>query len=490
MENKKPAVESIPWTREEINDLREKVREHYYMFDKAAQILRFNWTRNDPRNPVASVVCSRAANGAYLPTALEIDKDSWDLMSQADRDFVVFHEMMHLFLNHISRAPLKPPATHRWIGKKYWNQIVNVAQDIAINEMLMEMLFTEEKQAFKTITALNLETGKREPWPPCTVRSVFEGLKVPESQWPSKSESSDTYVTELLKYIKKPDNDNQKQKPQKGNGESGTGQEDYEHVTPEEFAEMFPDFHPENAELSEEQQQSLDASLSKDDFPDRTKERIKKELGGDKKGEEEKESKKGKKAGDEKGGHWLLVKLTKPDPKPRWENVIKRWSERAEKLLVEETWLTKRDRYGSLMGRFALPTYEVDPYAESKNRAIVAFYADTSGSCMEYVARFVKAARSLDPKKFDARLYSFDTQVYDWDGSSKIQGGGGTDFGVVLKHAESLGRIDGVFMITDGYGTSVVPKEPKIWNVFLTDQSAHKGAFPASVKQYQLKDFE
>jgi hypothetical protein len=52
----------------------------------------------------------------------------------------------------------------------------------------------------------------------------------------------------------------------------------------------------------------------------------------------------------------------------------------------------------------------LDDYIE-KNRLDVFFFLDVSGSCYSYKDRFYAAAKSLDPKRFNLRLFSFDTQV-------------------------------------------------------------------------------
>lgn len=129
-----------------------------------------------------------------------------------------------------------------------------------------------------------------------------------------------------------------------------------------------------------------------------------------------------------------------------------------------------------------------------KNKIKVAFFLDTSGSCIGLAERFFQAAHSLPHDKFEVDLYCFDTQVYKTTlESQKVYGGGGTSFTIIEDECQRIKSEKGaypeaVFIITDGYGDNVVPEIPEKWYLFMT--SNYTDCFPDTCKVYDLSDFE
>jgi predicted metal-dependent peptidase len=205
-----------------------------------------------------------------------------------------------------------------------------------------------------------------------------------------------------------------------------------------------------------------------------------------------------KQAGVGTGGQWVFAAVTKVKKKKKWETIIKKW---AAKYLVDnfkenEQWARLNRRMAMLPKDMFLPTdMEIDETEEEKRRIKVYFFLDTSGSCWNLKDRFFAAAESLPDKRFDIRLFCFDTTVQETTlASRKIYGGGGTSFRIMeeaiqkeIKKGEKYP--DGVFVITDGYGDKVNPAEPKRWYWFLTGYNT-RSYIPQDSAVFNLEDFE
>lgn len=187
-------------------------------------------------------------------------------------------------------------------------------------------------------------------------------------------------------------------------------------------------------------------------------------------------------------------------PKPKWETIIKRW---ARKSLSDEStemsWVNENRRIdSSILAGLNLPA-EGEGENFERNKIRVSFFLDTSGSCIHLAERFFRAAKTLDPRRFDVRLYCFDTRVYKTTlKEARVYGGGGTAFDIIetaiqqeMKEKDER-YPDAVFMITDCYGNRVEPEKPKNWHIFVTEGGDITGwnCFPPGVNYYSLKDFE
>jgi hypothetical protein len=136
---------------------------------------------------------------------------------------------------------------------------------------------------------------------------------------------------------------------------------------------------------------------------------------------------------------------------------------------------------------------EIEDINLVKDKIDVYFFMDTSGSCLYLKDRFFQAARSLDPKRFNIRLFCFDTVVHETTiESRKIYGGGGTCFRIIenfIQQQKKDGSYpDAVWVITDGYGTNVSPEKPDRWYWFVSDFGTEH-YIPQKSKRFLLKDF-
>lgn len=205
-------------------------------------------------------------------------------------------------------------------------------------------------------------------------------------------------------------------------------------------------------------------------------------------------NKTGQNAGTGTGGEWhfsnaVIIK------KKKWETVIKNWAFKYLKNREKEIdqWARINRRYNMISSNLFLPSeMEVDEKEKEKTRITVDFYLDTSGSCWGLKDRFFAAALSLPVETFDVNLFCFDTQVVATTlASRKIYGGGGTRFDIIetnIQNRIGKGKYPTVFIISDGYGSSVKPQMPERWHWFLS--SSYKRFIPNKSKVFNLKDFE
>lgn len=189
-------------------------------------------------------------------------------------------------------------------------------------------------------------------------------------------------------------------------------------------------------------------------------------------------------------------------PKKKWESVVKEWEAMSLKFTFNKVdrWDRTSRRFSDILSKtpeIKLPTtVEMSDDFIEKNRINVFFFLDVSGSCLSYKDRFYTAAKSLDPKRFNLRLFSFDTSVkelnlHDW----KVYGGGGTRFDIIENKIQQIIKDEGlkkypfVWNLSDGYGTDVRPEKPERWSWFMTKGFSQRYVHPKS-KVYKLEDYE
>lgn len=199
-------------------------------------------------------------------------------------------------------------------------------------------------------------------------------------------------------------------------------------------------------------------------------------------------------------GSMSALTLKKVKVKRKWETVIKKWEKKviSSKIQEEERWDRINRRFHNMLsGRDCfLPTeVERDIKQFKEDKIEVYFFLDTSGSCFYLKDRFFNAARTLNPKFFDVRLFSFDTAVEEVSlKSGKVYGGGGTAFNIIEEKIQQLqkgkkAKYPIVWLITDGWGNYVYPAQPKRWHWFLTESHSTEYVHSDS-KTFLLSEFE
>lgn len=209
----------------------------------------------------------------------------------------------------------------------------------------------------------------------------------------------------------------------------------------------------------------------------------------------------GKKDENEKGGSgcgsWSFVNVKPVAAKRKWETVILKWSLKymRDGLDEHEQWARIARRFELLPQDIFLPS-EMEDESKDFDRIPVHLYMDTSGSCVKYKERFFRAALSLPMDRFLVRLFCFDTRVEETTlDSKKIYGGGGTAFDIIEHNIQKVIKREkteypeGVFLITDGMGSPVMPQHSERWHWFLT-RRASTNYIPKESKTYKLDDFE
>jgi uncharacterized protein YfiM (DUF2279 family) len=206
--------------------------------------------------------------------------------------------------------------------------------------------------------------------------------------------------------------------------------------------------------------------------------------------------------GDEAGtleGSWISAANEKSKVKRKWESVIRRWEISAMKNTYDqsEQWTRKSRRSQEMSSSLFLPSeMETHCFGPEDDKIDVFFFMDTSGSCWSLKERFFKAAGSLNPKKFNTRLFCFDTMVRETTlASRRIYGGGGTMFSILQKFVEEEMRSKKikhptVFVITDGYGDSIRTNVPDKWIWFLTSGGSKVWIDQRCSRIYDLAKFE
>lgn len=185
--------------------------------------------------------------------------------------------------------------------------------------------------------------------------------------------------------------------------------------------------------------------------------------------------------------------------KRKWETIIKKWSLKCTKndFGYFEHWSRLNRRLAEMPEDVIIPSEMELQEKEDESRILVYFFLDTSGSCSHLAERFWKAARSLPKRRFEKRLFCFDTKVYPVNEKvGKLRGGGGTRFNIIeakiqsdIKEGVIKNYPKAVWLITDGEGNRVIPQIPENWYVFLTE-GADSYYFPKECKKFNLADFE
>lgn len=381
---------------------------------------------------------------AELPTAaisfdmageslnLHINEDFWNSINETTKNFVICHEMCHVILQHGKRFK-------DCLGNNSAMERMNIATDVVINEMLCS--------SFKFNRS---ELDERLQKEGCWFDTIFPNKTI------ALNESSEYYFN-LLESEGIPKN-----KP------------------------FSIDVHKV---LSDKEVDMMQKKLSESGICDSIDEKFLKSFSND---IDSIRSAVGT-------GTWQTLSNIAVKKKQKWETVIKKWESMhtTEKYDCVERWDRVNPRYSQIVGKSVhLPTQSntIDEYKE-QSKIDVFFFLDTSGSCINLASRFFKAAKSLNPNKFNIRLFCFDTKVEETSlKSNKIYGGGGTSFSIIENKIQSIIKSENkkypkaVFVITDGYGNSVNPEKPEKWYWFLS--SNYTSFIPIKSKKYKLSDFE
>jgi len=358
----------------------------------------------------------------------------WKELELKNKLFVICHEALHVILNHGKRS----------LGINKSNSAANICMDVVVNHMLVRS-FGFVKSDLKN-------------WQDyCWLETVFPACNF------SDEESFEFYYNQFKSIYR----------------DGLPGSSENECKTVDDHQEIESDYN--------EAIESLDNSLSFEE-----KETIRNVI---------------EKFGDDSNfvdtiagagvGGWSFIDKINVKPKKKWESVIKNWMKNRLKYDEKEfeQWTKLNRRLNCLCSNLLLPS-NVDflDFHTIKEKISVWFFMDTSGSCFYFANRFLKAAASIPKKRFDVRVFCFDTSVAEISlEDPKFYGGGGTCFHIledkILKDHKDRLYPDAVFVLTDGYGSRVNPRFPQRWHWFLTAKGS-KLFIPPKSKIYNLNDYE
>lgn len=425
-------------------EIAKKLQEYHYFF-RAFWDIGTPVIVEDNSCPTAAIAFDDKGNALQFI----INKNFWESLNPDSRMFVICHEMLHIVLNHGERfvechnSPDFPK--------------MNKAADVVINELLVSSFgFTR--------SFLDDRIGIEGCW----LDTVFENDPAIKS-----NESTEYYFNKM------PNDPPPTFQLDQHIISQGTGNADDDAEAASEGNQSIKDFIEASGILDK----------MSPDFLGKIPKSVKDEC---------KESG-GLLAGAGAGGskHSINAKFRK---KGKWETVIKKWENflKTETIDQTERWERVSPRYSHVISdKISLPTnvYVFDEHKE-KDKIDVFFFLDTSGSCIGLKDRFYTAARSLNPKKFNIRLFNFDTIVYDVDiKQNNAYGGGGTSFRIIESKIQDVMKKENrpypkaVWIITDGYGDTVNPQNPSAWYWFLTPHSTEQYIHKTS-KIFKLADYE
>lgn len=345
-------------------------------------------------------------------------------LSDYEKTFVISHEMMHIILNHGKR-------------KKENLQLLNIAQDIAIHEIMFSRLkFKQEELKHKVFQSF------------CERTLVEKDLGISLDPL----ETAEYYYDKLLNSGKI------------------------------KFVPLDTHYFNDASGLPDDQVGHINATV---EISEEEAAEIQEKITGEKPCES-------KKAGDAAGGLSKVFKV-KPKRKPIWERIIRDWVIKHSRFEPQEQWLYSNPRW-NILDSVMLP-YDKLMYAEDKGKKDIFLFQDTSGSCVNLAERFLKVARSIPEEIFNVRFFCFDTQVYEIDfHSGELKGFGGTRFDIIETAIQNIVKEEkrpypqGVFIVTDGYGNEVSPQFPEKWHWLLSCQ--YNYYIHEKSTTYDLQDFE
>lgn len=376
----------------------------------------------------------------------------WDKLDAYSKKFVICHEVLHVILNHgirtVDCATVNRAAT-------------NAALDIVVNHSLVNSFGFEREKVHNQAELCWIDTVFKNPKSPIEHRQCYE-----------------YYYNKFEKIY----GDGTWRLAKEGENPDGT-LDSHEYMSPKHSDDWQEFIEKLNAEMNDEEKDQIKKFLEKNYEKDPNK----------------KDPETSKKAGSGVGG-WTFVNISeKIKKKKKWETIIKKWSlkVRQDDHREVEQWARDHRRLTALDLDVLIPSeMEVEDLEFDVHKTRVFFFLDTSGSCYNLKDRFFEAALSLDEKKFEVRLFCFDTAIEETTLKSRqIYGGGGTSFSIIEERVQAeiqkagLKEHPSVWVLTDGYGDKIDPSVPNQWHWFITE-GGNTSLINQNCNFYELRNFE
>lgn len=428
---------------QEIFEISNRLQKHHLVFRSLWEIGKPIYTNEIPTAAVEFNTKGQTIN--FL-----INPDFWSSLGEYTQNFIVCHEMFHHILKHGERFK-------DYISDRNEMMRMNVAADIVINERLVSIWF-QRSSLDKSIS----EEG-------CWLDTAFKDLP---NVHPKLNESTEYYYNLLKENAKKIDITKIRGFDQHNFSDNCSELNDAINEALEGISDLLDD--------------DILGTMTQDGMSDSQIQEATNLTRG------------------EGTGSWSNVEVV-VKVKKKWETVIKKWlaTTLKESEKIEERWDRVNRRFSSILNQteFKLPTdIDIDELNQEKDKIDLVFFLDVSGSCSGYKNRFVRAALSIDPRRFNVQLFSFDTQVHSVrsskQGNLSIYGGGGTSFNILENKIQDLIKTKkikkyphSVWVITDGYGNQINPQIPKRWHWFMTP-SYSTNCIPKQCNIHKLSDYE
>lgn len=440
----------------------------------------------------------------------EIDPDHWKSLNKQTKLFTICHECMHIIMDH--------PMRSRGIPKEK-RQIADVAMDLVVNEALIsrfgfkkELLTNHDDMIWFDNTFDPASKIERDREFEYYYNRLSEMYPPPPSAG-EKGDAGEAGKAPPMKGAGSPGSSGSSGSSG-GSAESGEpGEGEQEESEPSEGSSKDPterdtlDDHSGMRSFAEHQEEKKKKHT---DEEKRAAEGISQAVHDRLSADETKDfvdSLDGLERGPGSPGEPLIpgqmkhiVNIKKIKKKKKWESVISRWANFTIKERDKYQWVMPDRRMTTVTGGDLI--FPQRYWFEDKvyDKINVMFFLDASGSCWHLKDRFVKAAASLDPKRFNVRMFTRTTLVKEVKPPFiNVEGGGSDDFRCMenfiqkeLREKKMRRYPEAVFHITDGgdcSGVMVKPQKPENWHWFLTDD--HETHWiPSACHIYMLRDFE
>ena len=422
-----------PISAEEKRQISLDLEQYHRVFDVFWTLSEIFWIPANHQIKTAAVAFPKG-----VPAMMMLNVAFWDSLNEDERLFVVLHECLHVMLNHGMRnAGHVEGATPR---------LINIAQDITINEMIVEMF--------------NFPRGLLRGWERfCWIETCFDN--------PAQIEQHQVFEYYLHKLIENPPPDDVVTfDDHEGLGDGGMG--------------------------------GLGGSAGfdlSDPDPDKFAQHLAQELSWD---ELEKMI---KSFGDEEGmsrgialSPFKTVLEQRTPPKVNFNQLVRNLirSKLSRDAREQDSFAREDRRLSSLGSSMSLPGRM--PIKPDGKKLITAMFFDVSGSCLPHIQRFFDCVGAFEKeeKMFDTRTFAFDTRVKELKRGKapEAEVGGGTAFDIIEEKCREIELEDGqypdfVVVLTDGAGSKVNPKHPGRWCWLLTKGATRMYVHPLA-KAYPL----
>jgi len=344
---------------------------------------------------------------------IKINEAFWNTLNTDEQVFIICHECLHVILDHSRRSGKTVPGATR--------DLVNIAQDITINEMIVDRF---------NFDRTNLRNWQNYCWIDTCFKDPLTILR------------NETFIYYLEKLI---DNSNM----------NDFSRSQVQLVDDHSQHDSIVENHKASSqrvieELIETMEPAILEKILRSTPPGSTRNAI--ELS--------------------------IYEKIKP-VKIKFKRIIKELKRTRTKYhsTTVESFAHEGRRFTEMIAgcqSLVLPgtTEQLRP---KRARLQTAVFMDVSGSCIKHVNVFMNVAKAFELQKefFDTWLYTFDTEVKRVFPKDRILGGGGTSFSIIETECLNIQSVtkrypDCVIVITDGAGTTVNPAVPKNWVWLLT----------------------